>query len=129
MAGFAAFPVWASRRTASRTEKDGYERALCLRSFWILFDAVFVSCWSHYLPLPLRRQICEAAVASPMYKTIHKLPIFKPPEDGSPLSVGKIYDISRSRQLLGNWQAKHSDFASYMANMKPSSSNPNMSSV
>ena len=70
----------------------------------------------------ISRQICEAAVASPMYKSVHKLPIFKPPQDGSPLSLGKIYDITISRQLLGNWQAKHSNFASYMATMKPSTS-------
>ena len=67
-----------------------------------------------------RRQICEAAVSSPLYQGKSKLPTFKPPEApaGSLPSLGKVYDTTVSRAVLGGWRPLHPSFSSFMATVE-----------
>jgi len=69
-----------------------------------------------------RKQICEAAVASPLFEGQSEMPVFKPSEEGKK-SLGKVYDTSRSRAALGGWVPKYPSFKTFMAGLSsPTSS-------
>lgn len=61
-----------------------------------------------------RRQICEAAVSSPLYKGKHKMPVFKV-DEAAPKSLGKVYDTTVSRSLMGGWTPLYPSFITFMA--------------
>jgi hypothetical protein len=65
-----------------------------------------------------RKQICEAAVASPFFKGQYQMPVFKVTPD-APVSMGKVYDTTRSREALGGWMPKYASFSQFMASLKP----------
>ncbi|GAB5030798.1 rossmann-fold nad binding domain-containing protein [Nannochloropsis oceanica] len=67
-----------------------------------------------------RKQICEAAVASPLFEGQYQMPIFKPSEEGK-RSLGKVYDTSKSRAALGGWVPRYPSFKTFMKALNPPS--------
>lgn len=68
-----------------------------------------------------RKQICEAAVASPLFEGQYQIPVFKPSEEGK-RSLGKVYDTSKSRAALGGWVPKYPSFKTFMKGLNTPSS-------
>jgi nucleoside-diphosphate-sugar epimerase len=60
-----------------------------------------------------RRQICEYALSAAVYKE-KSMPMFAPAQEGKLFTIGKVYDGSKSNQLL-NWKPVYPSFAAFMA--------------